>query len=332
MKKKVFILLCIALCCLIAAFLLHFARAGVTKNDRRDFAAETFAGQGEMRYGMYTLFCGTDDYLTPDGVMAVRLSLENALREGGIVPDGHYKLVASLEREVTVSRGAVAFTALASVYFGDYHALHPDRLLAGGFPEPIEETTDFCVLDSFAAWRLFGSTDVCGMEVQIGEAYYTVAAVVEPLGDPYTAYYGLTPRVYIRYDSAAMRAENLCFTAIEGILPDPVSDFGKTAFTNAVQSYGDDVLCNTGRFSFARVFEKLRTLSKLGVMEGKTYPYYENVSRVMESKCAMILAFEFPLYLAAGAFCIAGLLCAILPPLRRLRQRRQQKKKHAILS
>ncbi|MBQ7661668.1 MAG: ABC transporter permease [Clostridia bacterium] len=331
MKKRSLILFAAALCLCAVALLLHFVRGGVSRGDRRDFAAETFAGQSGARYGMYSLFCPATAYLTPDGAMAAKVAIEDALRAESISPAGHYKFAASVEQEVTATREAVSFSAIATVYFGDYYALHPDRLLVGAFPDFIEETTDCCVLDSYAAWRLFGSTNVCGMEMQIGGKDYTVAAVIEPLGAPYTSYYGLTPRVYIRYDSAAMRGQNLSFTAVEGILPEPISDFGKNTFTAAVQSYGEDVICNTGRFSVPRLFSNLGDLSALGVMEGKTYPYYENVSRVMETKCTLLFAFEFPLFLLSGLLAVCGILMLVLPPLKAWRLARAEKKKHAIL-
>lgn len=328
MKKRYLVFSVLTAVCLLAAVFLGVARGRVTESDVRDFAAETFRGQAETPYTQLALYITEEQYLTPDGMMGLKNTLDGVMTERSITDP--YLLCGSTEKSVALTRDARTVEAVATVYFGDWFALHPDLPIAGGYLDESADTTDFCVLDDLAAWRIFGSTDVCGMELEIDGKIYTVNAVVAADRSVYAPYYGEHPRVYISYASAAVRDVRVTFTSLEAVLPDPYTDAAKTVFADAVASYGEDVTVVTDRFTAARLFSVAKGLFELGVMEGKTYPYYENVARILETKCAFLLLFETAMYTTA-AVCFVILAVLILRPLSlRMRERRLQKKRHAI--
>lgn len=59
---------------------------------------------------------------------------------------------------------------------GDFFLFHPYTLLSGSYIAESDFAQDRVVLDENLAWQLFGSSDVAGMEVTIGERNYPVAA------------------------------------------------------------------------------------------------------------------------------------------------------------
>lgn len=330
MKKRYIVFGALTLGFLLAALLLGCARRSITRENMRDFAAEAFQGGAQTRFAQFAAYLTEADYLTPDGMMGLKNELEAALTAAAIDPNGSYRLAGSAEQNVVLTRDALTAEAVATVYFGDYFGLHPQVPLYGGFLRESADTTDFCVIDDLAAWRIFGATDVCGMDLYINGKIYTVSAVLAADRGKYAAFYGEKPRVYILYSSAAMRDTRVTFTALEAVLPDPYTDAAKTMFTDAVLSYTEEICPVTDRFTLPSLYENIKGLTHLGVMEGKNYPYYENAARVMETKCAILLAFETACYALAALFFGTLLVLIYLPVSKHIREKRLAKKQHAI--
>ena len=224
--------------------------------------------------------------------------------------------------------------ATATVYFGNWFGLHPTVPLTGGFVDGGETGFGYCAIDEYTAARLFSSVDVCGLDITVNGFMYTVTAVVPADRGTYSGYYGYTPRVYLLYNSPAMLSARLTFTSLEAVLPSMTTGRARSIFLDATKSYYDDeseVVENTDRYTPLRLYEKVKTLTKMAVAEGDTYPYYENISRIRETKCAMILVFEAVCWIGA-----AILLCVLLyvwlhPLVKRFKERRAAKKLHAIV-
>ena len=322
MKKRYIVLGALVLGLALIALGLGAARRSVVGDDRRDFAAETFRGASETRYVQLSLYPKEEKHLTADGMMAVKNALESSLTADGIKPDGSYLLAGSGETAVTLSRESAmadgmtsinTTDATATVYFGNWFGLHPTE---------------------YTAARLFGSVDVCGLDITVNGFMYTITAVVSADRGTYSGYYGYTPRIWILYNSPAMLSERLTFTSLEAVLPSMTTGRARSIFLDATKSYYDDeseVVENTDRYTPSRLYQKVKTLTKMAVAEGDTYPYYENISRIRETKCAMILVFEAVCYIGA-----AILLCVLLyiwlhPLIKRYKERRAAKKLHAIV-
>jgi len=328
MKKRYIVFGALTVVCLVLALVFGGVRKNVIKENVRDFAAETYRGQAAMRYSQLAAYLTEEDYLTPDGMMGIKNSLEAAMTEASI--ESGYLLCGSSERNVVLTREALTVEAVATVYFGDWFGLHPHLPIEGGYVDENAVSTDFCVIDDLAAWRIFGSTDVCGMELSINDKLYTVSAVLAADRSTYAPYYGEKPRVYILYSSAAMRDARITFTSLEAVLPDPITDSAKTMFSEAVASYSEDVTVITDRFTVPALWRIIKRLPELGVMEGKQFPYYENVARIMETKSAFLLIFEGAFYLLTSVFFVTLTVLIFYPLHGRLQEKRLAKKRHAF--
>lgn len=155
-------------------------------------------------------------------------ALEASLTADGIKPDGGYLLAGSGETAVTLTRESVmadgmtsvnTTDATATVYFGNWFGLHPTAPLTGGFVNGGETGYGYCAIDEYTAARLFGSVDVCGLDITVNGFMYTVTAVVPADRGTYSGYYGYTPRIWLLYNSPAMLSERLTFTSLEAVLP-----------------------------------------------------------------------------------------------------------------
>lgn len=332
MKKRYIVFLCLLLAFGLSALGFELARRQVTASDTRDFAAETFRGDSETKYAQLALYPTEEDGLTAEGVMYIKNQIEEALTKESIRAKGNYLLCASTEQKTVVLREGKAVDATATVYFGNWFGLHPDLPVAGGYLPEDGSTIEYCVIDDLLAWRVFGSTDVCGMDLTVGDCIYTVNAVVPADRGTYADYYGVTPRMYVLYNSAAYRESDLRFTSLEVVLPDPITDFASDLFKEAVSNYGDDVCVITGRFGIPALWEIIKEFPERGVMNGKICPYYENIARIREAKAAILFAFEgaFALLCALSAFVLLGMLWRDVET--RLRQRRIRRNTHAIPS
>lgn len=343
MKKRYIVLGALVLGLALIALGLGAARRGVVGDDRRDFAAETFRGTAETRYVQLSLYPKEEKHLTPDGMMAVKNALEASLTADGISPRGSYLLVGSGETAVTLARESAmadgmtsikTTDATATVYFGSWFGLHPTVPQRGGFVDAGETGQGYCVIDEYTAARLFGSVDVCGLDITVNGFMYTVTAVVPADRGTYSGYYGYTPRVWLLYDSPAMLSARLTFTSLEAVLPSTTTGRARSIFLDAAKSYYDDegeVVENTGRYTPARLYQKVKGLTKMAVAEGDTYPYYENISRIRETKCAMILVFEAVCWMGAAVLFGVLLYIWLHPLIKRHRERRAAKKLHAIV-
>ncbi len=343
MKKRYIVLGALVLGLALIALGLGAARRGVVGDDRRDFAAETFRGAAETRYVQLSLYPKEEKHLTPDGMMAVKNALEASLTADGISPRGSYLLVGSGEIAVTLARESAmadgmtsinTTDATATVYFGSWFGLHPTVPQSGGFVDAGETGQGYCVIDEYTAARLFGSVDVCGLDITVNGFMYTVTAVVPADRGTYSGYYGYTPRVWLLYNSPAMLSARLTFTSLEAVLPSTTTGRARSIFLEAAKSYYDDegeVVENTGRYTPARLYQKVKGLTKMAVAEGDTYPYYENISRIRETKCAMILVFEAVCWMGAAVLLGVLLYIWLHPLIKRHRERRAAKKLHAIV-
>ncbi len=331
MKKRYIVFTALIFGSLLLGLMFYCFRAGVVKNNVRDFAAENYQGASETNYTQFAVYLGEDAFLTPDSIMGVKNELENAMVKASFEPQDKYLLCGSGEKDVILDREGIYLDAVATVYFGDYFGLHPQIPQSGGYVDESAASTDFCVIDDIAAWRLFGSVDVCGMELNVNEKSYVINAVIRAEREEYAEFYGDKPRIYIMYSSAAVRDEQVMFTSLEAVLPDLYDGFAKNMLSETVIGFSDEVQVITKRFSLLRLLDNLKEIIKLGVKNGEKYPYYENISCVMETKCALLLFFEGIFFLTAAVLFMVLVILVGYPISKKLKEKKLAKRRHAII-
>ena len=185
-----------------------------------------------------------------------------------------------------------------NVVNSDFFLLHKLKLVNGAFFSDSDIMHDYAVIDELAAWKLFGSSDVCGMTININNVTFYISGVTEtPKNKIDKKCYGKYPQIYISYEGASSLCDKK-YTDIdcyEAVLPQPVKKFASSAFKSALEEFSDDavILENTNRFSF---FKRLKALKKIenSVANEKPviFPWWEKSARITEFRLSFIYFFS----------------------------------------
>jgi hypothetical protein len=161
-----------------------------------------------------------------------------------------------------------------------------------------------------AAWKLFGALHVVGMPVTVGGAEYIVCGVGKiPDGTLYDEAYGDTPRAYILLNSpGAARVTEI--TAYEIVLPEPIDGFAEDILSSHFSTGKNTISVeNSARFSIPALWEYLQQRSQLGVRTSPvTFPWWENIARVTEYRCASLLLLEILLLSLAAVLVLVWVI------------------------
>jgi len=285
----------------VLIFLLTALSGGILELRRRSLAdledqtaAERWGGNSCSQLSCF--FAEGSGYET-DRILSLERAVDTALTEASLkAEDGarlwYHAYSAQSELYASTSHGSakIAFTAFG----GNYFYIHPPKLIAGSPLSPGGENAGYIFLDQNAAWQLFGATDVTGMSVTIGDSEYTVCGVCAvPDGTVYDEAYGEEPRAWILLQSPA--AQNIRqISSYEIVLPNPIDGFAADLLAKIIPE-DDSVVTveNSERFSASALFEHLKTRSTLGTrLSPVTFPWWENIARVTEYRCASLLLLE----------------------------------------
>ena len=195
---------------------------------------------------------------------------------------------------------------------GDFFQFHPLELVSGQFFDGDDLMKDSIVIDEELAWELFGSNDVAGEMVTIGNVPHYITGVVKRPDGRMRKASGLDSSIaYISYDSLCKygtilsgRTKNVqisennqtanigginCF---EVVAPNPVDGLVKKLVTESVgiDERNVSVIDNTDRFSFFSLVGVLSTLVTRSMWNKAIYyPYWENTARGYEDIMALLL-------------------------------------------
>lgn len=269
------------------------------------YAAQRWEADGDIPYAQMSAFLTEDACLTEENLQSIRDSVNAAMRTASLEKASEtarlwydaYSAPAGLVQ----ASGTKRYSAQAEVTAvgGDFFTLHRDSLLDGSYLLESDLMQDRVILDETLAWQLFGSPNVAGMTVQIGQRMYPIAGVVAQEQDYATKRaYGEIPRMYIPFDLFAQwQAENgdtAMITCYEMVLPDPVRNFAKNAFDQALGAENNrtmKTLRNTDRYSISASFAYLKNLHEIPMVSEKlVYPYWENAARIVEFDIALLFA------------------------------------------
>lgn len=167
-----------------------------------------------------------------------------------------------------------------------FFQFHPVSLINGSYFDENMLMKDGIILDEDAAFTLYGSNDVVGMPVFIGNSQYYIRGVVER-DDSYLAKKaGLDVSVcYVSADTLANLGVVEGSYTYEVLMPNPVDGFAKDILVKALNDTEGrlEVVENSSRFSPQSRKEimmdyAVRSMNSKGIL----YPYWENVARAME--------------------------------------------------
>ncbi len=295
---------------LLAALLIS---AGALEIVRRETASSLLDQQAAKRWGsesaQISCFFADGEGYDASRILSVEKSVDDALSEASLAAEDGARLwyhVYSTETSLygAASRGGTNLTV--TVFGGEYFYLHQMQLVSGSYLAPGGANAGYIFLDENAAWQLFGALNISGMSMTLGGEEYIVCGVGRiPTGTLYDEAYGEKPRAWVLYESKAGKTVRE-ITAYEVVLPNPIGGFATGILEEIFPANEGMVMVeNSVRFDLAPLFAHLKDRSTLGVRTSSvTYPWWENIARVTEYRCATLLCIETVLLACAVLLCL----------------------------
>ena len=315
-RTKLLLALCAALLLLAGGCLLRLhALSGSLASQS---AAERWSGGSGKSFSQVSCFLPVDETVSRSEIYEFRTAMLDELHKAALDAEGSDGLwldAWSAVGKVKASGARGAGDASCIAVGGDFFAFHPLRLLSGSYIGEKDLMKDLVLLDEETAWMLFGGTDLQGMSVEINGKPFVVGGVVERESDfasqmAYTA----GPGLFMSWEAyAALTGEESAISCYEAVMAEPVKGFAARVATDHFKLGRGEVLTNTGRFRFDRLLKlwaaaDSRAMQSMGMM----YPYWENAARVVESRCARLLAAALFLLLIPAVTAVYWLLRLIL--------------------
>ena len=307
-KRRLFALLC--LLCALAALLCLWQTRSLSLSLPSQQAAERWQGESDTRFAQVSCFVPADRTLSRADIFAFRTTMLQKLREaesGLAERAGSWHDAWSATGSVTASGERGSSEAAVIAVGGGFFDFHPLRLLSGCYLRENDLGTDRVVLDEELAWRLFGGTELDGMELRLNGQLFSIAGVVERENDAASrAAYTDGPGLYMSDASYAALTgeESLC--CYELLLPEPVKGWALNLARENFPLGGGEAVQNSGRFSLPRLLALRGSMDERTMQSrGLRYPYWENAARLVENRCLCLLTAAFLLALLPFAALLA---------------------------
>ncbi len=179
---------------------------------------------------------------------------------------------------------------------GDFFLFHPLQLVSGGYFSGNDLMKDSIILDEDAAWQLFGSNDIAGRSVMIGDVPHYVAGVVKRQGGKFAESAGLNKTVlYVSNESLTAYGVSEGISVYELVAPNPVKNF---VYNNVKEKLGveenDMVMVeNSSRYSLEALLMVMLDFGTRSMQNSAVkFPYWENIGRGWEDVKALVLLFQ----------------------------------------
>ena len=260
------------------------------------FAAERWQAGG-TKYSQVSAFISEDAAFTDNAVLFTRQAVDEALTVVSLDAenDGSRLWIDaySAEASVSASNDVNTQTARAICTGGDFFRFHPLDMISGWYYSGDEATDAIVVLDQNLAWKIFGGTDVAGMELYVNGYACTVAGVASvPQNKDEKGAYGSEATLYIPYSFLERQESGApVVTCYEAVLPEAVKDFGTETIKKALgfEDTQCEVLQNTDRFGFGNSLGVAKTYESRSQRTGRIYyPWWENAARAVESRSSLL--------------------------------------------
>ena len=287
---RTLLILCAVL--LIGAAACLLARRHIAKSVTAAYQAERWAGESGMDFAQFSVFYGDGGSAGLEQIYALRQKLNESFVNEGIQLEGAGDLFCdawSAMGKLHVACDRADSDAEAMAVGGSFFDFHPMEILSGSYLRANAQANQV-VLDELLAWLLFGSSNVAGMEVEIGGQPYEIVGVVrQDDSRAVQQFRSASPTVYLPYATY----QNLYKTGIscyEITLPEPVKGYAEGVLSEEFP-VGNGILQKvTGRFSLSASWELLKSFPLRGTQtQAVALPYWENAARYEENRCALWL-------------------------------------------
>jgi len=275
--------------------------------------SDVWRGQSGERFAQLSAFFPESSVFNEESVLRLRHELNNSLRNSSIEATGGRKLhtdawSANVDVTLISEHETNPVSAKAIAVGGDFFLFHPLKLRDGSYLSPNDVMKDRIVIDEELAWRLFGAIRLAGFEVLINDKIFIVAGVVSRENDfassiAYTYGAGL----FMSFEAYSELYEgNASISTYEIVMPDPITGFALSEFTDVLAYPSAIIIENSARFSLGKIFEILGSFGERSMQRDPiAFPYWENAARFAEDRLALLLVFTIILI-------IFPVVCAVI--------------------
>ena len=243
-------------------------------------------------------------------------SVEKALQTASIVNENENARLwidaVSKNGKVTLTTPRENIEVNALGVSGEFFQFHPQKLLYGSLFSQDSMMQDGIVIDEDIAWQLFGSSNVAGMQVMIGQVPHYITGVIERAGGRLERAAGLEkPVCYMSLESLQKYGKvNGGFT-YEIVMPNPIKNFAYTTIQTAIGAENENVILieNSTRFDLLPLFGIIRDFGIRSMsFKDVVYPYWENIARGREDILALLLLIKCFLFILPSIFVISTII------------------------
>ncbi len=275
---------------LLIFLIIFFSISYITKSCESQRAAERWQSE-DLRYAQLTAFISEDAGFNYNSAKQVHNNIVKKLADDSYASQNGEKVALTN----TLSQTKLTFKSVldsceAQVYFtGDDHFIfHPYEFISGWYYTGDESSDNFVVLNEELAFRLYGGTNVAGLEIEVSGIKCVVLGVTSgPLSERENKLWEKDiPRAYMMSGFYENIDNDLPITCFEALLPNPVKDYAMNIFKEAVMfdENSVEIIENSQR---CRYINLLKSIFKedTDMMRKNTiyYPYWENAARKMLS-------------------------------------------------
>ena len=256
--------------------------------------------------------------ITEDAIIDFEHTVDSALTDASVVQESEnpgarlWADTYSADGTVSISSDKASITADAIGIGGDFFLFHPLKLLNGAYFSGNDLMQDYCVIDEDAAWQLFGSSDIAGQSVMIGNVPHYVSGVVKRQEGRFAESAGLKETViYVSNETLADYGKGGGISIYEVTAPNPVKGFIYKCVKEklGVEENNMVVVENSARYSLEAL---IPVILEFGSRSMQNYavklPYWENIARGWEDIKALVLLFQFIFLLIPGVIIIVFLI------------------------
>lgn len=305
-SKKNFIWFLTGVLAISVFFLLQCIRVVVVGNQPTQNMAKRWNAAGGA--AQVSCFFSENASISEDQIIGFEHMLDSKLLEESITVEAENESARlwmdaySTDGFLSLSRENRSMSVQALGVGGDFFYFHPLKLLDGYYFFGSDINQDFIVIDEDIAWQLFGSNDVEGMELYVGNKLFIVRGVIERDKSRLSKAAGLEkPLAYISFSAMQdMQGGEAMLKHYEIVMPNPVTDYakGKVQELIGVDENSMVLVENSKRYGFV---QGLMLIPKFGIrsMSEKAilYPYWENIARAKEDVNTLFVLLQVPFLL-----------------------------------
>ena len=286
----------------VLSLLLYFGLTFITNLQESSLLEQRIANEWskEGDAAQISAFFTEKAGVTVDSLTGFERQLDSALLQDSIVATSEsarlYASTYSGKGEVTITSQKGNVTADAIGVAGDFFLFHPLKLVSGSYFNSSEITGDYILIDEEAAWQLFGSNDIAGKQVMIGQTPHFIAGVIERDDSDLYLKAGLKKTtVYLSYHSLETYGTTKGIDSYEIVMPNPITGFALKTVKEKIGVAETEVYLveNSNRYSLlslAKIYleSSYRSMGITGVV----FSYWENIARYYEDKFVTMLVFR----------------------------------------